>query len=43
VIERIRNFGGRSFDPAVAAALEKAYQSGDLEFLGEEVAMKVSA
>jgi putative nucleotidyltransferase with HDIG domain len=43
VIERIRNFAGRSVDPGVTAALEKAFQSGDLEFLGEEVPMKVSA
>ncbi|MFI5181725.1 MAG: HD domain-containing phosphohydrolase [Thermoanaerobaculia bacterium] len=43
VIERIQSFAGRSFDPAVASALEKAFAKGDLEFLGEEVAMKVSA
>ena len=43
VIERVRSFAGKSFDPAVAAALEKAFASGDLEFLGEEVSMKASA
>ena len=43
VIERVRSFAEKSFDPAVAAALEKAFTSGELEFLGEEVAMKASA
>lgn len=43
VIERIQNFAGRSFDPEVTGALEKAFRNGDLEFLGEEVPMKVSA
>ncbi len=43
VIERIQNFAGRSFDPEVTGALEKAFRNGDLEFLGEEVSMKVSA
>ena len=43
VIERIGNFAGRSFDPEVTGALEKAFKAGDLEFLGEEVSMKVSA
>lgn len=43
VIERIKHFAGRSFDPDVTSALEKAFQGGDLEFLGEEVSMKVSA
>ena len=43
VIERIRSFAEKSFDPSVAVALEKAFTSGDLEFLGEEVTMKVSA
>ncbi len=43
VIERIRHFAGRSFDPDVTSALEKVFESGELEFLGEEVAMKVSA
>jgi putative nucleotidyltransferase with HDIG domain len=43
VIERIQGFAGRSFDPAVTGALEKAFAGGDLEFLGEEVSMKVSA
>jgi len=43
VIERIQGFSGRSFDPAVTGALEKAFAGGDLEFLGEEVSMKVSA
>ncbi len=43
VIDRIQSFGGRSFDPDVTVALEKAFASGDLEFLGEEVPLKVSA
>jgi putative nucleotidyltransferase with HDIG domain len=43
VIERIQNFAGRTFDPEVTGALEKAFRNGDLEFLGEEVPMKVSA
>lgn len=43
VIESIQNFAGRSFDPEVTGALEKAFRNGDLEFLGEEVPMKVSA
>ncbi len=43
VIERIKSFAGKSFDPAVVAALEKAFAGGDLEFLGEEVSLKVPA
>jgi HD-GYP domain-containing protein (c-di-GMP phosphodiesterase class II) len=43
VINRIMSFAGKSFDPAVTAALDKARSSGDFEFLGEEVPLKVSA
>jgi HD-GYP domain-containing protein (c-di-GMP phosphodiesterase class II) len=43
VINQIKSFSGRSFDPVVIVALEKAFATGDLEFLGEEVPLKVSA
>jgi putative nucleotidyltransferase with HDIG domain len=42
-ITEITSFAGKSFDPAVIAALDKARNSGDFEFLGEEVPLKVSA
>jgi HD-GYP domain-containing protein (c-di-GMP phosphodiesterase class II) len=43
VITQIISFAGKSFDPAVIAALDKAWNSGDFEFLGEEVPLKASA
>jgi putative nucleotidyltransferase with HDIG domain len=43
VIKQIISFAGKSFDPAVIAALDKAWNSGDFEFLGEEVPLKASA
>ena len=43
VINQIMSFAGKSFDPAVIAALDKAWSSGDFEFLGEEVPLKASA
>jgi hypothetical protein len=43
VIRQIKSFAGKSFDPAVIAALDKAWSSGDFEFLGEEVPLKASA
>jgi HD-GYP domain-containing protein (c-di-GMP phosphodiesterase class II) len=43
VITQIMSFAGKSFDPAVTAALDKAWSSGDFEFLGEDVPLKASA
>ncbi len=43
VIRQIKSFAGKSFDPVVIAALDKAWTSGDFEFLGEEVPLKASA
>ncbi len=43
VIRQIKSFAGKSFDPAVITALDKAWSSGDFEFLGEEVPLKASA
>ena len=43
VIERIKSMAGKSFDAEVTAALDKAYTTGELEFLGEEVPLKVPA
>ena len=43
VIRQIKSFAGKSFDPAVIAALDKAWSTGDFEFLGEEVPLKASA
>jgi HD-GYP domain-containing protein (c-di-GMP phosphodiesterase class II) len=43
VIRQILSFAGKSFDVEVTAALDKAYSSGELEFLGEDVPLKVSA
>jgi HD-GYP domain-containing protein (c-di-GMP phosphodiesterase class II) len=43
VINQLKSFSGKSFDPTIIVALEKAFASGDLAFLGEEVPMKVSA
>ncbi|MEO8587705.1 MAG: HD domain-containing phosphohydrolase [Acidobacteriota bacterium] len=43
VITQIMSFAGKSFDPAVIAALDKAWSSGDFEFLGEDVPLKASA
>jgi len=43
VIRQIKSFAGKSFDPAVISALDKAWSSGDFEFLGEEVPLKASA
>ncbi len=43
VIKQIKSFAGKSFDPVVIAALDKAWSSGDFEFLGEEVHLKASA
>jgi len=43
VIRQILSFAGKSFDAEVTAALDKAYTSGELEFLGEDVPMKVPA
>jgi len=43
VIRQIKSFAGKSFDPVVIAALDKAWSSGDFEFLGEEVPLKASA
>ena len=43
VIRQIKSFAGKSFDPVVIAALDKAWSSGDFEFLGEEVHLKASA
>jgi len=43
VIKQIVSFAGKSFDVEVTAALDKAYSSGELEFLGEDVPLKVPA
>jgi HD-GYP domain-containing protein (c-di-GMP phosphodiesterase class II) len=43
VINQIKSFSGKSYDPTVIVALEKAFATGDLEFLGEEVPLKASA
>jgi len=43
VIDRIKSMAGKSFDAEVTAALDKAYTTGELEFLGEEVPLKVPA
>ncbi len=43
VIKQILSFAGKSFDAEVTAALDKAYSSRELEFLGEDVPLKVPA
>ena len=43
VIKQILSFAGKSFDAEVTIALDKAYSSGELEFLGEDVQLKVPA
>lgn len=43
VVSRIQSFSGSRFDPAVVAALEKAFASKDLEVVGEAARMAASA
>jgi HD-GYP domain-containing protein (c-di-GMP phosphodiesterase class II) len=43
VVSQIKSFSGKSFDPEIIVAFDDAFATGDLEFLGEPVPLRVSA